>query len=57
MRTLLDSDGRFTEDGVQLLRKVMALLRPVFSEFIEKGYTLDDIAQQVHQAVDFVKRE
>jgi hypothetical protein len=56
MKSLLEPDGRFTPDGVRLIRDVMALLRPVFVEFHEKGYTLDEIAQQVHQAVDFVKR-
>jgi hypothetical protein len=56
MKRLCEADGRFTEEGVLLLQKVMSLLRPVFSEFIEKGYDMSDVAQQVHQAVDFVKR-
>jgi hypothetical protein len=56
MGSLLETDGRFAPDGVQLIRKVMSLLRPVFSEFIQMGYTIDDIAQQVHDAVDYVKR-
>jgi hypothetical protein len=35
----------------------MALLRLVFKEFLEMGYTLDEVAeQQVHQAGDFVTR-
>jgi hypothetical protein len=56
MGSLLESDERFTPDGVRLIRDVMALLRPVVVEFQEKGYTLDEIAQQVHQAVTFIKR-
>jgi hypothetical protein len=56
MGSLLEPDGRFTPDGVRLIRDVMALLRPIFVEFREKGYNLDEIAQQVHQAVDLVKR-
>ena len=56
MGTLLEPDGNFTKDGVQLIQKVMGLLRPVFQEFLEKGYTLEQIAREVHQAVDFVKR-
>jgi hypothetical protein len=56
MGSLLEADGTFTPDEGQLIRKVMALLRPAFKEFLESGYTLDEIAEQVHQAVDFVKR-
>jgi hypothetical protein len=56
MGSLLETDGRFTPDGVELIQRVMGLLRPVFKEFLEMGYTLNEIAEQVHQAVDFVKR-
>ncbi len=56
MRSLLESDGRFKPGGVQLIQRVVGLLRPVFKEFLDMGYTLDEIAEQVHQEVDFVKR-
>ena len=56
MGSLLEPDGRMTHDAVRLIREVVALLQPVFAEFQGKGYTVDEIAQQVHQAVDFVKR-
>ena len=56
MGSLLEPDGRFTPNGAELIRKVADLLRPVFKQFLEMGYTLDEIAEQVHQAVDFVKR-
>jgi hypothetical protein len=54
--SLFEPEGRFTPDGLRLIREITALLRPVFKEFHEKGYSLDKIAQQAHQAVDFVKR-
>ena len=57
MGSLLEPDGRFTPNGAELIRKVADLLRPVFKQFLEMGYTLDEIAEQVHQAVDFVKRQ
>ena len=56
MGSLTEPDGGFTPDGIRLLRSVMTLLRPVFVEFQKRGHSLDEIAQQVHQAVDFVKR-
>jgi hypothetical protein len=56
MGFLTEPDGKLTPDAVRLIREVMALLRPVFVEFQAKGYTRDEVAQQVHQAVDFVKR-
>jgi hypothetical protein len=56
MKRLCEADGKFTPEGAILLQKVISLLRPVFSEFIEKGYETNDIAQQVHQAVGLVER-
>lgn len=56
MKTFLDGAGRHTTDGVTLLRRATALLGPVFEEYVKKGYPPDEIARQVHEAVDFIKR-
>jgi hypothetical protein len=56
MKTLLDAEGRYTVDAINLRRKVTALVGPILSEFRQKGYALDDITQHIHEAIDFTIR-
>jgi hypothetical protein len=56
MNAFLEPDGRYTEEGVLLLRSVVAVLQPIFSEYLAKGYHRQDIAERIHEVVDFVAR-
>ncbi len=44
------------DNNTGLLTKVVALLEPVFSQYLEKGFSSHEIAERAHQAVDFVAR-
>ena len=56
MNAFLEPDGRYTEEGVLLLRSVVAVLQPIFSEYLAKGHPRQDIAERIHEAVEFVTR-
>lgn len=56
MNAFLEPDGRYTDDGTVLLQKVVAALQPIFTEYLAKGFPRQDIADRLHEAVDFVQR-
>ena len=56
MNAFLQPDGRYTDEGTALLQKVTAVLHPILSEYLAKGYSREDIAERIREAVDFVIR-
>jgi len=38
------------------LGRAIALLQPIFSQYLEKGFSSHDIAERINEAADFVRR-
>jgi hypothetical protein len=55
MNAFFETDSPYS-NNTGLLTKVVALLEPVFSQYMAKGFSSQEIAERAHQAVDFVAR-
>lgn len=49
--SLYDQNWRYTDDGQQLDHKVNDVLRPIFDDFILKGYSPREIAHLLNGVV------
>jgi len=51
MSELFDELGRFTPEGMNLLKEVSQSIKPIFSKYKENGFKLRDIGHAVAFAV------
>ena len=54
MNASVKPDRRNTDDWDLLLGRAIALFQPVFTQYREKGFCSSEIAERLHEAVDFV---